>query len=1656
MHQEKNEQEYFTELKGRAAQLDGQQQELAQHVMELGRIHYIREDEEPFNECQRILKVQAEASGEPLFKPLAEVLRQLIGTTAGDVFTYITEHVTEYPYSTGYERKPFRTSDITFHTSRIYKRMVQLIRMDWIGFSLIDYLTKKDYEHGNDYRIQETISDWIAYELDNGNPQVLEALKGIVYGDNQTALLTRAMIKGMLLSHQEENYHMIGELLAAAKLQEGLRQSIVEQMDEGTPEALVYLLKVIIDQGFIRYSSVVRALAVWTGMGLESANQRVVRQLIEQAYEALTKSELRQEWLTSANANEVYMSLWATAVHEERDLYGQVRQVMEQGAPYQKIVALYVLSNSENKDVRLGIAREYLNETDPELQYWVLTNYTSNYFYEWVEGGTVADRIVKVVRTPLLKNKEERRKDFERLHALFEQMKKGESTEPSKVLDFVNVYHRSDAPIQKMLYLVSYDMDATWIGEIVALKDQISPDLRGELLNHFVQNPDDTVQREFIFSSLSDKSMSIREFAVAKAHKLTLAEEEMQQMEGLLKLKTGSLRQSVIGVLLVQPDKSLNGSLERLLRAKAELQRLGGLEILTKIYADPERAEQYETLQPLADIIQQPTAKEEQLLSKLGQEDAYTGTNGFGLYEPAAKEAWLEQQPDLGDFRLSDVFVGSLEKMKQFLSGLNELVHQHRDVEYTAEYYSGYKETLLIGANFRTVRLAQPNEEAVSMLSLYPLHEEWSRYLQESDMEASELLELVLYDRLESMDQTLDRYYRYFSNHNMDYSELSKHKLLEGWRKDFAEQMYPLDRINEMQRWIAELTYNDQVSTLINAYFLDTPGDKTFDTIDFSLNTLMQAMSKDRPAEDMGMLHLLSSPWIGLEKGRVYDDESFKRFFHTFVNYNELAGVLNHFYSPLELEDYFKAYEKGLIGVGEVYRELLAGSDSRRHMSSLTNARNTWIASNPEFLEIRRTVIDRLLEVELVRGDLPTEATPKVMGLSRIEGMDYFLRILDGLDKETFVRGYVYGYGDRITKKESFSHLLKACYPRDGEDSFLLKEKLSNAKITDKRLLEAAMYAPQWIEIVADYLGWEGLRSAAWYFHAHINEGFSAEKETIVAHYSPIAPQDFNDGAFDIHWFHEAYETLGEERFDLLYDCAKYISAGANHRRSQLFADATLGKLKLNEMKKSVEDKRNKEHLLTYSLIPLVKPPEPDVRERYDFIQKFLEQSKKFGAQRKASEALVSRIALGNLARNAGYDDVTRLVWDMEARKLEDLRSYFEPHALEEATTIQLVIDEEGTAEIEIVSKGKALKSIPARFKKDEYVAALKELKGDLVDQYRRARKELERSMESGTAFMMKELTGLLGNPVLAPLVRTLVFKAGDRLGYFNEDTSGLADPSGQQYPVGEEDKLIIAHPLHLYESGRWSDFQKDLFDRQIRQPFKQVFRELYLPNADERASAIVSRRYAGHQVQPNKTVALLKGRQWTVSYEEGLQKVYYAENLIANLYAMADWFSPADTEAPTLEMIQFFDRTTYKSVPLEEVPPVLFSEVMRDVDLVVSVAHVGGVDPEASLTTIEMRSVIVQESLRLLKISNVRLDGNYARVDGSLGEYAVHLGSGGVYKQAKGALHIIPVHSQHRGRIFLPFLDEDPRTAEILSKIVLLAEDQKIKDPQILTQLQA
>ncbi|GGG07496.1 hypothetical protein GCM10010912_60180 [Paenibacillus albidus] len=1648
----------YADMQKKAQALEGEGSELAVVLAELSKNRYLHEGEELYEKCvailqQRAAEKQTDFAG--YWQPLIQVMELLYSAHTVEIVRYIVDHAQEQPYGIGYARRPFRSRELEVHRMRIFNKINALIFMEILEFSLPEYLKanhEKDYS--TSYRIDVALADVVAYELDHGDGGMLDLLKEAVYGDNQGAQLSQSMIKGVFLSHNPEALKMTGELLIAARLQEGLRQSIVETMDMGTLSNNLYMLKLIIDNDLIRYSSVVRALGTWTGMGLEAQNQRVARQLIEGAYEVLTDEAVREAWLSDANANHVYLSLWSTAVYEEEDLYGKIDTLMAGGQLYQRIVAQYVLANSENKEIRLASARQYLDEQEPELLYWILTNYNYSYDRMWRASNDEGPRI-EVRTSPQLEDKEERRRDFDALKAIFLNPASGDRTGPSKVLDFLQIAYTRDLPVQKMLYLISYDMDPGWVNEVIALRDKLSADLRGELLNYFVLAPEEAVQREFIFASLSDKSMKNREFALELAQELILSEEELQMAEALLKLKTGTLRQSVTRMLLKQPDPALLTAVSRLLQGKNSLQRLAGLEIATVLFEDEARQELFLAVQPHVDGITEPSAKERELMAKMGQKNEYIRANGYGLFDPKQTEPWLAEGPKPGSFEWKHVFKLSLEQIRTFLEGLDQKIHEHRDVEYEAEYYSGYKETLLIGTNFRPLQgyIQSHEDHTSSRLEQYPLHEVWSAYVQESGWEARDLLELNFYITLTDLDKTLDHYYGYY-NGSANYEALRKQKLLEGFRAEFAERVYPVQQIRDVQKVLDKLRYKWQTETLVAAFFADSAKTEEFRLADGAVNALMAAFPEEKLEEESPLLNLLIQPFIQMEHSHWSGSEEFKAMFLTSYTLERMLGSKEN-HSVIGLKNYIKAFNDGMIGEGTLLKELLLGQDNRNHMRWMTSRSHEWIENSPKVVELRARMIERLLAIELGRGDLPTEVTALTMGLERIEGMEYFVRILAGLDQDTFIRGYVYGYGDNITKKESFSHLLKVCHPREGDDAGLLKILLKEYKLSDKKLLEAAMYAPQWIEIIAEYLGWEGLRSAAWYFHAHINEGFSAEKETVVAHYSPITPQDFNDGAFDVKWFQIAYETLGQERFKLLYECAKYISAGANHRRSQLFADATLGKLKLEELKTSAAQKRNKDHLLSYSLIPIRADREQDIRERYEFIQQFLLESKKFGAQRRASEALIVRIALGNLARNAGYADVTRMMWDLESRKLDELTVFFHPFALDEETTVMLSIDDEGQSDYVVISKGKALKSVPSRFKKHEHVEKLKEAKAELTGQYRRARAELERSMESGSTFTVDEIMGITRNPVLAPLLRPLVLKSGEEaLGYFAAEGPALVDPDGVQQALGGQDMLQIAHPLDLYRSGQWSLYQKDLFDRQVRQPFKQIFRELYLPNADELANGVLSRRYAGHQVQPSKTVALLKSRQWTVSYEEGLQRVFYAENLIVRLYAMADWFSPADTEAPTLETVQFFDRTTYKEVALDQVPPLIFSEVMRDIDLVVSVAHVGGVDPEASLTTIEMRRVIVNESLRLLKIGNVRMDGNYARIEGTLGEYAVHLGSGQAYKQATGALHIIPVHSQHRGRLFLPFLDEDPRTAEILSKVMLLAQDTMIKDLQILMQL--
>jgi hypothetical protein len=150
--------------------------------------------------------------------------------------------------------------------------------------------------------------------------------------------------------------------------------------------------------------------------------------------------------------------------------------------------------------------------------------------------------------------------------------------------------------------------------------------------------------------------------------------------------------------------------------------------------------------------------------------------------------------------------------------------------------------------------------------------------------------------------------------------------------------------------------------------------------------------------------------------------------------------------------------------------------------------------------------------------------------------------------------------------------------------------------------------------------------------------------------------------------------------------------------------------------------------------------------------------------------------------------------------------------------------------------------------------------------------------------------------------------------------------------------------------------------------------------------------------------------------------------------------------------------------LPLEQIPPLVFSEIMRDVDLFVGVASLGNdpnwldVGPEVryrdywngfsfgELTeSARTRKQVLEMLLPRLKIAErCELTDKFLVVTGDIRKYKIHLGSGNILMEPNDQyLCIVP--SRGAGEVTL---------AVIISKAFLLAEDKKITDPTIIRQL--
>ena len=1624
----------------------------------------------------------------------------------------IAHNLADYPYTNRYTRRLVRSHDYHQHVGRIWTLVERLIRQRFSGLTVPQILRGAyDVEkYGSSFLAPEQVAVWI----DRGDEEVLSTIRDMLLSENNTKILTYDVFRAIFKAQSTELVELVGKLLLAGKLQEGLRQAICETMDCGRQEHFVYIMGLIEEQNLIRFSSVRRAIATTIGIGTDS--ERVDKKLLTLIMRVLRDPAEGDAFVHSADNVEAMVGLWSKGLHDVKDLIAAMEEIIGAGRPHSVLLVSYFLHALQDGAAERSVAkRVLLGITDAELSAEDMKKiacylpFVVDSFYILRE---LDDFVEKFDPQEYFVDAEEATRFFDLCERARAQMKQNEKEYEGCIFPWYGAtLRREDLARTMVLAALCADgaltdrvapvLSVCHAGQRVApllLKAPLSPVQEQALIDLLRLAPETAARiiRENPTATVPDTEVTDTLRTAPETAKDLMGGDFVTRHEGdiaaLLRLKTANVRRTVLDLLYEQTDAQLRTTMTGLLTQRDVNKRLGALDLLLRCKADG-RIPQEELL-ALAQTIKKPTSDEQVLIDELARtgaaaeaEDAlfdaaYVPDFTIDLHDTAdaAVAAGFDAATNtvhvVNTVTLDDIFPCTDEELLSIVEKLDALYTAHEDYEYKSRWI-GREETTLASGFYERAD-TERTTGAPDNIKYYPLPEVWEEFYRKEIKDFRVLYQLAIAvfmvkaeDALftEGLTRITERDWTAFP------AALAAKKL-----NHFAEGYRGRQRGKNVIRVLHETHAEENRPFVFAAGLLLMR--RAYECYD---ETLYLVERKGRwSSSTYQITHHNALMQSALHGTRLYaDDAEFAQPYALRLRLAEriedvllrtgrepeggLTGIIEHAKAQIlgmEKADGFfrmilgmqaedmdedarrnqKKVEQNRVRVLERYR---SGALPDRNDPECRGAQTEDVLS---FInEEGQRVVDSIVTAELRRGDTPALHSAAVDSIERVEGIQLFVRILQALGALKLDRGSWYAGSDEA-KASTLSHLLKVSHPHAGETAADLKAALKDAGIAQQRLVEAAMYAPQWIPLIEAYLGWRGMASGCYYFQAHMSD-IPKERTSMIAKYTPIPIEDLKEGAFDIGWFKAAYKELGKAHFESLYDAAKYISNGAKHARARKFADAVRGELKLADVEKEITAKRNKDLVMCCGLIPLKRAREKDMLARYVFLQNFLKESKQFGAQRRASEEKAVEIALSNLARACGFDDVTRLVWTAETELIKAHADHFTPKEVEDVA-LSLSVTADGAVSLVCTKGGKPLKAVPAKLKKNAYVLELKDAEKNLKEQYRRAKKMLEEMMEDGTPLLAREIANVMTyNPVIAPLLKPLVFQSGTALGFYEDGV--LVAPDGTRTELAEDAEVKIAHALDLYENGTWADYQKYLFEKEIRQPFKQVFRELYIKTADEQGKES-SHRYAGHQVQPAKTVALLKTRRWVIDGSEGLQRIYYKANIIARIYALADWFSPADIEAPTLEWVEFFDRKTFQRLPIDDVPDLIFSEVMRDIDLVVSVAHVGGVDPEASHSTVEMRRAIVQFNLPLFKLDNVRLEGAHAHIHGKLGDYTVHLGSGVIQQKAGAMVSVLPVHSQHRGRLFLPFLDEDPKTAEILSKIILFAEDGKIKDPFILDQI--
>jgi hypothetical protein len=1554
----------------------------------------------------------------------------------GDLLEKSWQSLVQWPYQSGWARKPFRAP----HDASITRAR----RLNWfqtLTQRLAQYNPDLDWlsawlGHADPYWSEGVVL--LAAAIDAGGPRgqlVLQTLRDSASGTHEIGVMGHHVIRSLLSSASGEAWEFVEKLLLAAQRQEGLRQSILEAIDEGHPAAFRRMLRVILEHDLARFSATVRAFNTWFGFGWDSVSVKVVNDTIDRVLRFLDDAEARATAIASGAAEDAYLALWSIGYEDAIAAIDAAAGLLDDGDTGRRFVAVHLLCQLglparvlphlmrayDDEDLRIAL------RADLGLSELTGRPAGDSGLFESVEG--------LLVRVP---------------------------AKPRPLEPIVWPWQIVQADRRQVCRTLLNSIGSRPPTRLVKYLPLMEPWHRSHIIDLLIKAaPDERETRDLLLKLAADPSPTVRTTAMKGLAKLRLDSDEATRLESLLSRKSEDLRQGVLTLLLNQADAQSIASADRLLAATRPEPRRAGLELLRRLAEANRcagdcrsRAAAYGDRRRQIDPDEDRQVK---AILDIGRK-VPTLDDALGLLDPA------ERTRPVPPVRRDQTWLTAAAF--RCLRSLATFIHEHRETPVSLEAVTGQKREELLGNlqwGFPQPNISVPIEQDQLRLPLRELWESWWA-ARPADLIDPDGLELIRAWGLSMIPGDGPTQAEAAERWGVSL-ELLKQIRAEHGGQGLSDLPYPRMRMSLMPWLLRFHPVEGAVDFLLDGIetgFSKIPPDVLTRTMKAHPHAPTQDWrSHGTPAYTLWLnitqfyRALCPQVWTGAQNVRLF----------RLLRWMDEPGTAVPRSRP-SLSVVLAAFEAGGATKADLFDHLLGPIDETfhaRHELQRISGRKAAVEcqSYPVLREIVDRCRERILEVELDRGEAPTAASAPALAIRSLTGASTLLRLLHAMRDTAFNRRVAYWSQD-VSRSSVFSHLIRVTFPAEGDTPEAFAAEVKRQAIAAERLVELAAFAPQWARFVEQALRWPQLEEAVWWLHAHtkgndwtvdpeLREAWAAE----VAARTALSAADLVDGAVDVDWFHRAYKGLGPKRWPQHDEAAKFVSSGAGHTRARLFASAMAGQTKKTELLARIKTSRHSDSLRALGLLPMARGAsrERDLLDRYKKVQEFVRTSKQFGAMRQANEKRAAAIAMDNLARTAGYPDPIRLEWAMEARSIADL-AQGPVSVVADGVTVSLAIDGQGQPELSVKRGEKPLKSVPPAVKKQKKIAELVERVADLKRQSSRVRQSLEAAMCRGDAFTGDELKQLTGHAVLSPLLSRLVLIGEGIAGYPAEHGQALRDHAGHLEPVKPGESLRIAHPHDLLGLGDWHLWQRECFAVERVQPFKQVFRELYVLTEAERTEPTRSLRYAGHQVNPRQALALLGSRGWVNHPEEGVRRTFHETGLTAELGFLGGVFTPAEVEGLTIEDVQFVRRGEWKPLALTDVPSRLFSEVMRDLDLVVSVAHRGGVDPEASASTVEMRANLLRETCELLGIGNIRVQGSHALIDGELGHYSLHMGSAVVHRQPGGALCIVPVHAQHRGRLFLPFADDDPRTAEVLSKALLLARDREIQDPTILVQI--